>query len=304
MNKSTLSLLLICLLGLARANAQNFYLASYNQVAEYNPSGTTLDTLTSGITYPQGMAFDSSGNLYVANYNYGTVWQFGPGGNLITSSFISNLNGPVGLAINNGNLFVANQNGNTVSKYDLNGNLINATFASGLNTPRGLAFNSSGDLFVANSGNGTVSEFGPTGNLINATFGSGLNSPYGLAVNGADDLFVANYVANGYISEFGPGGNLINAHFISTGLNSPVGLTFENGNLYVVNSGNNCISEYGPGGNSINANVYSAFDFGTFMVFAVPEPSVTSLALAGLALFFAYGRYAKARHFSRSALRH
>jgi sugar lactone lactonase YvrE len=298
MKNLTLLLLLTCALGLASADAQNFYLSSYYSVAEYSSSGTLLQTLTSGISFPQGLAVDANGNVYVGNYAYGTVWQFGPNGNLITSSFISGLNAPTGLAIYNGDLYVANQNGNTVSEYDLNGNLINPAYASGLHTPRGLAFNSSGDLYVANYGNNTVSEFGPAGNLM-ANFGSGLSSPYGLAVNSADDLFVANYLANGYISEFDPNGNLIDSQFISSGLNSPAGLAFENGNLFVVNAGNYCISEYGPSGNVINANFSSNFGFGTFMVFAVPEPSVTALALVGLGALFVQRRHAKRRRLSR-----
>lgn len=288
------ALLLAWILGLAGANAQNFYLSSYYSVAEYNSSGAILQTLTSGIDFPQGLAIDANGNVYVANYAYGTVWQFGPGGNLITSSFISGLNSPIGLAINNGDLFVANQNGNTVSEYDLNGNLVNATFASGLNTPRGLAFNSSGDLYVANYGNNTVSEFGPSGNLI-ANLSSGLSSPYDVAVNSAGDVFVSDYLASGYISEFGPNGNLINSHFISSGLNSPTGLAFENGNLYVVNSGYNWTAEYDPNGNLINANFSFNFGFGNFMVFTVPEPSTPEMMLAGVIFLFVCRALMKAR---------
>jgi DNA-binding beta-propeller fold protein YncE len=128
--------------------------------------------------YPQGLAFDHSGNLYVADYTFGTIEEFGPSGNPINASFASGLNGPVGLAFDgSGNLFVANQNNNTVSEFGPAGNLINPTFASGLNTPRGLAFDGSDNLYVANEGNNTVSEFGPSGNLINASFAPGLYLP-------------------------------------------------------------------------------------------------------------------------------
>jgi outer membrane protein assembly factor BamB len=85
---------------------------------------------------PYGVAFDSSGNLYVANYYGDTVSEFDSGGNLITGSFAPGLNLPTGLAFDgSGNLYVANTDNNTVSEFDSSGNLIRTISGPGLNFP-------------------------------------------------------------------------------------------------------------------------------------------------------------------------
>ena len=55
--------------------------ASANPAAvggQYLLSTTPTATLT-GLTNPRGLAFDASGNLYVANYGNNTVSKFAPG---------------------------------------------------------------------------------------------------------------------------------------------------------------------------------------------------------------------------------
>jgi DNA-binding beta-propeller fold protein YncE len=138
------------------------------------------------LDFPFGLAFDSSGNLYVANYgNYGnnTIMKFAPNGtgSLFASISSSGLVNPVGLAFDSsGNLYVACSGNNTIMKFTTSGT--GSLFASsGLDEPRGLAFDSSGNLYVANSGNNTIEEFTPNG--TGSLFASGgLDEPYFIAV--------------------------------------------------------------------------------------------------------------------------
>src|SRR6266566_4284372 len=123
------------------------------------------------LSYPINLAFDRTGNIYVAN----SVFPFfnpGPYTNTIEKfstnfvnlgSFATGLNKPWGLAFDiSGNLYVANSgtNGglkNTIVKFTADG--VRSTFAtasSGLSSPQGLAFDSGGSLYVANSGSGTI----------------------------------------------------------------------------------------------------------------------------------------------------
>ena len=70
-----------------------------------------------GFNGPWGVAFDTSGNLYVANSGSvsSTVSKVTPAG--VVSTFASGFNHPMGLAFDtSGNLYVANQGANTVSK--------------------------------------------------------------------------------------------------------------------------------------------------------------------------------------------
>ena len=80
------------------------------------PGGTVSTFVSSGLSEPFGLAFDASGNLYVANYGNSTISKVTPGGTV--STFVSSgLSGPIGLAFDaSGNLYVTNWNSGTISK--------------------------------------------------------------------------------------------------------------------------------------------------------------------------------------------
>jgi hypothetical protein len=60
-----------------------------------------------GLTSPDGLAFDSAGNLFVSSSDFNTIRKFTPGG--AGSLFASGLSGPIGLAFDSaGNLYSAN----------------------------------------------------------------------------------------------------------------------------------------------------------------------------------------------------
>jgi sugar lactone lactonase YvrE len=162
--------------------------------------GASTNYSQSHLSYPINLAFDSVGNIYVANNTNANPYSFlsspSPYDNTIEkfstnftdlSTFATSLNNPSGLAFDSGwNLFVANSgtNGslkNTIIKFTTGG--VSSTFATasnGLNSPQGLAFDSAGNLYVANSGNGTIEKFTPDG--TGSVFASGLNSPTSIAI--------------------------------------------------------------------------------------------------------------------------
>jgi sugar lactone lactonase YvrE len=149
-------------------------------------------TFASGFHGPYGLAFDSTGNLYVANFNDSTVSKVTLGGT-VTTFVSSQLNGPGGLAFDStGNLYVANFRNSTVSKVTPGGTV--SLFASGFANPAGLAFDSTGNLYVTNYNANTVSEVTPGGTV--SLFASGFNAPFGLAFDSTGNLYVANYNAN------------------------------------------------------------------------------------------------------------
>src|SRR5436309_9489492 len=97
----------------APAQSQDLYVSnSGGPIYRFTPGGVQ-STFASGLSSPEGLAFDSAGNLFVADrVANGTINEFTPGG--ARSIFASGLSYPEGLAFDNaGNLFATDpQSGN------------------------------------------------------------------------------------------------------------------------------------------------------------------------------------------------
>jgi sugar lactone lactonase YvrE len=203
-------------------------------------TGTALGTFAnSGLADPQGLAFDSVGNLYAANWNTGTIEKFTPSG--VASVFATGLNRPTGLAFDStGNLYVASYGDNAIYEFTPDG--IRSTFANtGLNWPYGLAFDAAGDLYAVNKGNNTIERFSPSG--ANSLFANTGDQPVGLAIDSANNVYVG---CNGNtIEKFTPSGSGTVFATIANGVN---GMAFDSvGNLYAAN-GLTEISKIAPSG--------------------------------------------------------
>ena len=147
---------------------------------------------STGLNGPVGLAFDASGNLFVANSGDNTIEKFAPNG--VGTVFASTgLNGPLGLAFDaSGNLFVANGSNNTIEKLAPNG--VGAVFASSvfpgpISVPSALAFDASGNLFAGNFIE-TIVQFTPSG--TKSSFTTVPAEVEGLAFDNAGDLLVAD----------------------------------------------------------------------------------------------------------------
>ena len=105
--------------------ANNLYVANvhYNYagtVTVYaSHGGSPLRTISQGVKVPYSLAFDSSQNLYVANYAVNTVTVYAPGGSSVLRTISQGMKGPTAIAFNprSGNLFVSDQQNNTVTVY-------------------------------------------------------------------------------------------------------------------------------------------------------------------------------------------
>ena len=60
-------------------------------IYEFTPGGVQ-STFASGLNDPDGMAFNSAGDLFEADYGSGNIYEFTPGG--VKSTFASGLNDP------------------------------------------------------------------------------------------------------------------------------------------------------------------------------------------------------------------
>jgi uncharacterized protein (TIGR03437 family) len=124
---------------------------------------------------PRGLAVDSTGNLYIADFGDNRIRKVTPGGTITTVAGASALAGPCGVAVDTaGDLFIAEFNGNIVQELSAGGTLSTiagngATGDSGdfgpapnaaLGSPCGLALGVSGLIYVS-TGDGLVRLLSP-----------------------------------------------------------------------------------------------------------------------------------------------
>ncbi len=66
--------------GLAIDRADNLFVANDSYIEKFTPDGTASRFATAGVNRPSGLAFDSLGNLYTANYYGNSITKFTPDG--------------------------------------------------------------------------------------------------------------------------------------------------------------------------------------------------------------------------------
>ena len=205
---------------------------------------TSPNATLTGLSYPNALAFDGSGNLYVANQIGGTVSKYAPG-DITPRETLTVVSAPYALAIDaSGNLFVAHNSG--ISRFAPGSTTPNLTL-SGLQFPVDLAFDAAGNLYVADRATNSVSKFAPGRTTPSATL-TGLDDPMALAFDGLGNLYVANWgnASGTTVSRFAPGSTTPNASLI--GVHAPNSLAFDGkGNLYVANWRDNTVSKFAPG---------------------------------------------------------
>ena len=141
-----------------------------------------------------GVAVDSVGNLYVADFG-DIVWKIPPEGQ--PQVFAQGFYGSSGNAIDHqGNLFQSSYYGDFITRIDRTGHTTLFT-SSGLRGPVGIAIDSAtGDLYVANCNGNTIARVGGDG--MSSTFAQGdlLKCPNGIAFDSTGLLYVVNYRDN------------------------------------------------------------------------------------------------------------
>jgi sugar lactone lactonase YvrE len=240
-------------------------------------SGGTQSIFASGLSVPYGLAFDSSGNLYVADHGVGEILKFTRDGT--PSMFASDIGNLVGLAIDASDNVYATDIGSCVScgqilKFTPGG--ARSIFASGLSNPMGLAFDSKGNLYAANygsGGGGDIIKITPQG--TSSIFVPGLQGPYGLAFDSSDNLYVTTENA-GLIYKLTPGGL---GSEIAAGLSAVIGVAVDSSDTVYVTD----IPSGGPGEvlrlnpDGTRSMFASGMNHPTFIAFAIDKtpPTVT-----------------------------
>lgn len=279
--------------GLALDGSGNLFLSdtSHFKIKKVTSGGTISDYAGSGtggyagdgqtlnvaqFNAPTGLAFDSSGNLYIADSRNHAIRKITGGGTLSTFSGTG-----------------------TISGYSGDGGGAGAAI---LNNPTALAFDAAGNMFFADTDNGVIRKITPGGGTITTVAGNGsngysgdggpatsatLNHPRGVAVDAAGRIYIADTLNNrirvvttdgkiytvagtGGIGKQGDGGPALRA-----GLNFPTALALDSsGNLYVCDTQNSEIRMLTlipiPAGPPAVSGIVSASEFGAFVNSAAP----------------------------------
>lgn len=310
-----LTILVAALSASGHAFAQRLIVSDLDRVRSYDPAtGAVIDaefisTLSDigGINNPQQLA-QVGNRLFVANLLGNDVSEHNATTGEPISQFVTTLGNipnqparPVGLAVSGNTLFVSDFHYSRVSTADLGSgavidhDFINfPTIPSG-NIPSGAGLAIHGNrLYAAQfAGNANPSPVGvydaTTGATINNSFIPNLIRPFALAISG-DDLYVAiaesGVPGSGRVGKFNAlTGDVINANLV-TGLTNPYGLAVLGNDLFVSNFTGLNIGKYdATTGAAIDANFITGLSgpSGLLIAVPVPEPSISLLALFGIA---------------------
>jgi len=159
---------------------------------------------------PRGVAVDSSGNVYVSDYNNARIQKFTSNGNFVTKwgkwgTANGMFDGPQGIAVDSsGYVYVAESGGynHRIQKFTSNGAFVTkwGTRGSGdgqFETPLWITVDNSGYVYVTEVQNNRVQKFTSTGTYVAkwGSKGSGdgqFNYPAGIAIDNSGYVYVVD----------------------------------------------------------------------------------------------------------------
>ena len=212
------------------------------------------------LSNPNGLAFDSSGNLFVANAGSNQILEYSP--SLQQIDFISSgLSKPNRLVFDGeGNLYVSNAGNNSVTVYaPQNRHMPFRIITTGLDFPLGIDADLYGDVYVSNNRSNNIKVYDVRGSLIETLTGDkngrSFSAPGTLAIYGRNiyvgtgPTFGLNAVTSYNVGEFLTNNPLEVQTYTDRVNTGPTGIAFDKqGNVYVADYYSNTATKYDPQG--------------------------------------------------------
>ncbi len=236
--------------GMASSSDGNLWVADSgnNRITEFDNTGAAVNNFsgnnyfgsagagTGHFSSPEGIAFDSSGNIWVVDHGNNRLQEFNSSGTYLlsipsagTSTGYANglFDGPTTIAFSaEGNFWVTDYSNNRIEEFNASGAWLQTIPAACANTaipacaasatagkfsgPKGLSIDSSGNIWVVESTGARVQEFDKNGVYL-GTFGASgtatgqFTTPYNTAFDVSRNIWVADY-GNNRIQKLSPGG--------------------------------------------------------------------------------------------------
>ena len=198
--------------------------------------------LWDGFSSPVGMAFDSVGNLYVAEWGAGRVSRVAPDG--ARSTFADGLSGPSGLVIgSDGTIYVASYYRDEVYRFTPAGK--RSVYVRGLATPAGLSFDRTGRLLIANRRTNQILAVVGDDKVVPVL--TGLRTPVG-AVQTLDGGYVVSNIGGG-VTIIRPDGTRLEAGAAFATPGPGIAMT-KAGRVFIVDYGGTTVHEILSNGQS------------------------------------------------------
>ena len=220
--------------------------------------GVVANNANNGLYYPEGVAVDASGNVYIADTNGSQVFKETLSAGSYTQSVIANyatngLEFPRSVTVDgSGNVYIADSSNDRVLKETLSTGVYAQTIIAnaainGLNYAGGVAVDGSGNVYIADTYNSrvlkeTLSAGGYTQSVVANNANNGLEYPGGVAVDGSGNVYIADTDNSRLLKETLSASSYtqsVVANSATNGLSYPEGVAVDDsGNVYIADTDN------------------------------------------------------------------